>query len=214
MTRKRDVHFVETRKSTYGSEITSVSLTGSLGSGDLVGSSGTSSSLEGGGLLGSSDLLVSVCPLVSSPIFPDSHISSFNLSTGPSRISRVEFQSIQQFLSPSDSPGPWKVAHLVGLGVSLDLGDHDLSIGIGRDVNGLSYQLFLSCSNLHSTDLLVGKTRVLLGVEVLQVSLDGQCSSSLHSTQQPSSPSRPPAAVSTSDPQRSSHMPSVLSSST
>ena len=61
---------------THLSEITSVSLTGSLGSGDLVGSSGTSSSLEGGGLLGSSDLLVSVCPLVSAysqiPIFPPS----------------------------------------------------------------------------------------------------------------------------------------------
>lgn len=117
-------------------------------------------------------------------------------------------------LSPSGTPGPWKVAHLVGLVVSLDLGDHDLSIGIGRDVNGLSYQLFLSCSYLHSTDLLVGKTRVLLGVEVLQVSLDGQCSSSLHSTQQPSSPSHPLANASTSDPQQSSHTTFVPSSST
>ena len=92
-----------------------------------------------------------------------------------------------------------KVAHLVGLGVTLDLGDYDLSIGIGRDVNGLSYQLFLSCSYLHSTDLLVGKTRVLLGVEVLQVSLDGQWLVSLHWIQQPSSPSHSPANVFTSE---------------
>jgi hypothetical protein len=54
------------REITHLSEITSVSLTGSLGSGDLVGSSGSSSSLEGGSDSGTSDLelVVSFCVLM------------------------------------------------------------------------------------------------------------------------------------------------------
>lgn len=42
---------------THRSEVGSVSLTGGLGSGDLVGSSGTSSSLQRNDLLGRCDLL-------------------------------------------------------------------------------------------------------------------------------------------------------------
>ena len=41
---------------THLSEVGSVALAGGLGSGDLVGTSGTGSSLQGDGLLGGSDL--------------------------------------------------------------------------------------------------------------------------------------------------------------
>ena len=60
------------REITHLSEITSVSLTGSLGGSDLVGSSGSSSSLEGGTDSGTSDLalVVSFCVLTISISWP------------------------------------------------------------------------------------------------------------------------------------------------
>jgi hypothetical protein len=74
------------REITHLSEITSVSLTGSLGGGDLVGSSGSSSSLEGGTDSGTSDLalVVSSCVLTISISCPDEAIHPLCLHPCPS----------------------------------------------------------------------------------------------------------------------------------
>jgi hypothetical protein len=74
------------REITHLSEITSVSLTGGLGSGDLVGSSGSSSSLEGGTDSGTSDLelVVSFCVLTISISCPVESIRPLCLHPRPS----------------------------------------------------------------------------------------------------------------------------------